>query len=69
MVFSLLAWPDSDSHDVEITMLLDFRFGTLEVHQFQRDFFPIAALHAVVADTIGLGLVFAHQMGRTIFHV
>ena len=33
------------------------RFGTLQIDQFKRDLFPIAALHAVIAYTVGLDLV------------
>ena len=40
----------------------DFGFGPLEVHEFQRDFLPVAPLDAVETHAVALHLVFTNNV-------
>ena len=43
--------------------------GAIQIHQFERDLFPLAALGAVVAHAIGQHLIFARDLVVAVFEI
>ena len=50
-------------------MLRGFFLGAGEVDQLEREFFPVAALGAQVADAVLYDLIFAGQLIGAVFEV